>query len=344
MSSEATEGCRAIGGAVIGYGGAFNMGKGHLNWMRAAGFTPSAACDLDAARVEAARQDFPGISGYASAEDLLRDDSVDLVVVITPHASHARLAIQALDAGKHVVVEKPMCLTAAEATDMIEASRRNGKALTVFHNRRWDGDFLAIKEAVIERKLIGDVFSIEAGFSAYSHPGHWWRSEKAISGGLFYDWGAHFLDWILNLLPGQTAETATGFFHKSVWNDVTMEDHVQALVRFSSGAKIDLSFSQISAIPKPRWRILGTTGGIVDDGSVRDGLKLARYIDGQVLTGELRNKASDGAAEFYKNLWQHLNGEAPLEVRPEQARRIIAIIEAAEKSSRSGRSEPVLFE
>ena len=332
-----------IRGAVIGYGGAFNMGRGHLNWMKEAGITPAAACDLDAARVRVAEEDFPGIRTYSAVDALLADAEVDLVTIITPHNTHAPLAIQCLNAGKAVICEKPMCLTAQEATDMIEAARKNGVMLSVFHNRRHDGDFLAIKEAVTEKKLIGDVFSIQAGFAGYGHPGHWWRSDKAISGGAFYDWGAHFLDWILNLMPGQKVESVSGFFHKRVWHDVTNEDHVQAILRFDSGAHADLSFSQISSLPMPRWRIQGTQGGILDDGSVKDGMKFFTFVQDMKVQGELRNKASKWD-QYYKDIYAHMAEGAPLDVTPESARRVIAIIEAAEKSAQSGQAEPVQYE
>jgi scyllo-inositol 2-dehydrogenase (NADP+) len=334
---------QTIRGAVIGYGGAFNMGKGHLEWMQAAGIVPTAACDVDAARVEVAKTDFPGIHTYTSVEELLRDNDVNLVTLITPHNTHAPLAIQCLDAGKNVICEKPMCLTAQEATDMIAAAKRSGVMLSVFHNRRHDGDFLALKEAIVEKKLLGDVFSIQAGFAGYGHPGHWWRSNKDISGGAFYDWGAHFMDWILNLLPGQKVVSVFGLFHKRVWQDVTNEDHVEAVVKFDSGAHANLSFSSISSLPLNRWRIQGTEGAILDDGSVRDGMKLFRRVDGMTLQGELRNKSGNWN-QYYKDIYAHLMEGKPLDVQPEQARRVIAILEAAEKSARSGRAETVPYE
>ena len=334
---------KQIRGAVIGYGAAFNMGKAHLNWMKDAGIAPTAVCDIDAARVEAAQTDFPGIRAYTEVEAILADDAIDLITLITPHNTHAPLALQALNAGKAVICEKPMCLTAQEATEMIEAAQKNSVMLSVFHNRRHDGDFQALKEAIVEKKLIGDVFSIQAGFAGYGHPGHWWRSEKSISGGAFYDWGAHFLDWILNLMPGRKIVNVSGYFHKRLWHDVTNEDHVQAILRFDDGAHADLSFSQISTLPMPRWRIQGTQGGILDDGSVKDGMKLFRLIDGLQMSGELRNKAGTWD-QYYKNIHAHLTEGVPLDVTPEQARRVIAVIEAAEKSSKSGQAEPVPYE
>ena len=77
-----------------------------------------------------------------------------------------------------------------------------GLMLSLFHNRRWDGDYLTIR-SLIEKGLIGEVFHIECGQAGYGHPGFWWRSDKAISGGVMHDWGAHFIDWILNLVPAK---------------------------------------------------------------------------------------------------------------------------------------------
>lgn len=334
---------KKIRGAVIGYGGAFNMGKGHLDWMSKAGIVPTAVCDLDPKRVQAAEADFPGIHAYTKIEDLLADADVDLVTIITPHDSHASIAVDALTAGKGVICEKPMCLTAAEATSMIDAAKKNNVLLSVFHNRRHDGDFLALKEAILEKKLIGDIFSIQAGFAGYRHPGHWWRSDKKISGGALYDWGAHFIDWILNLHPGQKVVSVSGYFHKAVWNDVTNEDHTQAVIRFAGGSHADLTISNIGSLPMPRWKIQGTKGGILDDGTVKDGMQLFRHVDGIMMKGELRNKPTNWD-KYYADIYDHLVHAAPLDVTPEQARRVIAIVEAAEKSSKSGKSEPVPYE
>jgi len=93
----------------------------------------------------------------------------------------------------------------------------------------------------------------------------------------------------------------------------------------------------------PRWKIQGTKGGILDDSSVKDGMQLYRYVDGMMLKGELRNKATNWD-QYYKDIYAHLVDGAPLDVKPEQARRVIAVIEAAEKSAKSGKSEPVPYE
>ena len=320
---------RPIRSAVIGYGGAFNMGRGHANWMNEAGMQTIAACDIDPRRMEAARQDFPGIRTYTDISDLLKDPDIDLCVVILPHNAHAEAAIRCAEAGKHVVVEKPMCITVAEADAMIEAARRSQVMLSVFHNRRHDGDFLALT-AAIEQGIIGDVFHIEAYGAGYGHPGTWWRSDKAISGGAMYDWGAHFMDWILNLIPAQIVGV-DGYFQKRVWHDVTNEDFVHATVRFDNGAVAELQLGNLSRAPKPRWRVLGTKGAIVDEG--REAFTAYVEHGGYPATLQVPYRKTEWQA-YYKGIVAHLRDGAELDVKPEQARRTIAVFEAAERSSK----------
>lgn len=323
-----------IRSAVIGYGGAFNMGRGHANWMNEAGMQTIAACDIDPERMEAAQRDFPGIRTYTDVRKLLEDPDVDLCVVILPHNLHAEVSIQCAEAGKHVVVEKPMCITVAEADAMIAAARKSNVMLSVFHNRRHDGDFLAIRE-VIEKGMIGEVFQVEAYGGGYGHPGTWWRADKRISGGAMYDWGAHFMDWILNLIPSPMVGV-TGYFQKRVWRDATNEDHVRATVRFQNGATADLELSHISRAPKPRWRILGTKGAIVDEGG--DAFTMHVGYDGLPATVRVPYKKTDWGA-YYCGIAAHLLEGADLQVKPEEARRIIAVFEAAERSAASGQTE-----
>jgi predicted dehydrogenase len=328
---------RKIKCAVVGYGGAFKMGKAHADWMNDTGrMTTVAACDIDPARTAEAQTDLPGIAVFNEVDDLLAKSDAELVVLITPHNTHAPLAIKAARAGRHVVVEKPMCITVDEATSMIEAAKKAGVTLTTFHNRRHDGDFMAIKE-VIERGTIGEVFHIEAFIGGYSEPRDWWRSCKEISGGCMYDWGAHFIDWILNLIP-EKMESVTGFFHKRVWQGCTNEDQTQAIIRFNNGATADLQVSSIARIGKPKFRILGTQGAILD--KWKGTFKVATTVDGIPVEGEVKYKESTWP-EYYANLAAHLLDGAPLEVTPESSRRVIAVIETAEKSAKSGKTEPL---
>jgi predicted dehydrogenase len=316
------------------------MGRAHLNWMNAApGLTGVAVCDLDPTRTTQAAQDFPGIRTYNRVEELLADTEVDLITLITPHNTHASLALQCLAAGKHVITEKPMCLTVAEANAMIDAGRAAGKMVSVFHNRRWDGDHMAMRE-IIEQGVIGEVFHIEANGGGWGRPGDWWRSDKQISGGAFYDWGAHIIDWVLHLRPG-ALESVVGFYHKLVWNHVSNEDHTQAVIRWKNGAYADVQISSIARAPKPRFRILGTKGGILDEG--KGEFTVFGDVANHTASFTVKYKQSDWQA-YYGNVADHLLRDAPLVVTPESARRVIAVIETAEISSRSGKAEPVPHE
>jgi len=319
---------------VIGYGKSFKMGKLHLESLRdAAGFEPVAVCDLVPQRRNEAVEDFPGITTYSSAGQMLKKSDAELVVVITEHFSHAKIAIECLSAGRHVVTEKPFCITTREADAMIAAARRNRRMLSVFHNRRWDGDYLAIKD-VIGRGLLGEVFQIEACMGGYGHPSYWWRSDKRISGGAFYDWGAHIVDWVLGLVPSKITEVSGHFQVKRMWHDVTNEDHCNAVVRFANGCSANIELSHLAALGKPRWRILGTQGALVDRGDCFD---MVSYKEGTRLESKVAYLKSDWHA-YYRNVADHLMLGERLSVTPESARRVISLIETAGRSSAAGKA------
>ncbi len=307
---------------VIGYG----MGKAHSQFISSTeGLELVGVCDIDGVRREMAKKDFPFIQTFDSVDDLLKNYDFDLAVIVTPHNTHYPIAIKCLSAGKNVVIDKPFCITVQEATDMINLAKEKGLMLSVFHNRRWDGDYLALKE-VVEKGLIGDIFHLEMFMGHYGAPGPWWRSYKEISGGALYDWGAHLVDWILGLVPSKIKRVG-GFSHKLVWNDVTNEDNVEAVIQFENGAVAYVEMSSIAMAQKRRWFILGTQGSLEDEWGAR-GFRLRKLVDGIQVEGLVPYKESDWSA-YYKNVAEHLLKGAELAVKPEEARRVIAVIEIA---------------
>ncbi len=325
--------------AVVGYGPAFNMGKGHCSWISETdGLELFAVCDIDEKRTMAAKKDFPDIETFNSIDDLVEQD-YDMTTIVTPHNTHAPLAIKCLREGKHCIVEKPMCISVDEADRMIDAANESGVMLTVFHNRRWDGDFLTLKD-IIHRGLLGEVFQIEAFCGGYGRPKGWWRSDKVVSGGAMYDWGAHFLDWILNLVPSDRVEGVHGFFHNLLWDHVTNEDDVRSIIKFRSGTIADFQQSSISLIGKPKWRILGTEGALVDGDKE---FRVTTSIDDFKANLEIPYEDSDWPG-FYDNIVDHLVNGKELGVKPEEARRVIEVMEAAERSWKSGKVETLKHE
>jgi predicted dehydrogenase len=328
---------RTIRCGVIGYGGAFNMGRAHAEYItQTDGLELAAICDLDAARTAVAQEDFAGIQTYNAVAEMLASPAIDLAVIVLPHNLHAPVSIQCSQAGKHVICEKPMALTVDEATRMIEAARAAGKMLSVFHNRRQDDSYRTLHKIIREENLLGEVFNIEIWSGGFARPGTWWRSSKEISGGLLYDWGAHFLDWLLGLVPGPI-ESVTGYFQKRLWHEVSNEDHGQAVIKFENGCIASIQMSTIAHAHKPAWWVLGEKGAAVDRGGYYE-VTGDFQAAGHPATLRVPYSPKSEWQAYYANIADHLLRGAELMVKPEQARRVIAGQEAAEQSSKTGKS------
>jgi len=342
-----------MGVGMLGFG---TIGTEHtLAIDQVPGLELRAVCDRTPERVAAALQAAPRARPAADLDELLTNSELDIVVISTPPNTHAPLALRALDAGKHVVVEKPFCLTGREADQLVDAAEASGRTLTVYQSRRWDPDFLALQQLVAEGGL-GEVFHLEAFVGGFQHPCHFWHSDAAVSGGVIYDWGSHYLDWILQLIPAEVVQVSASR-HNLVWHDITNDDHFGLRLRFEGGAEAEFIHSDIAAARKPKWYVLGTKGAVV--GLWRSGVISTRGPNG--VTEEtlpvadlpcdlhwMRPGPGDRSHDqtmvlppsppqaFYRNLAGHLLAQEPLAVTPESARRNIAVMEAATRSAASG--------
>ncbi|MCB0213720.1 MAG: Gfo/Idh/MocA family oxidoreductase [Anaerolineae bacterium] len=320
------------------------------------GLALRAACDLNPRRLDAARQTFPDIQTYDTAETLADDPAIDLVVIATPPNTHARLALQLLEAGKHVVCEKPLALTQAETEAMLVLAERQKLHLSCHQNRRWDADYLAIKRAVQEG-LIGELFHLEAFVGSFNHPCGYWHSHDKISGGTTFDWGAHYLDWVLSLMPSPpTAVICTR--HNRVWHDITNADQERIQLRFAGGQEADFIHSDIAAIPKPKWYLLGTEGAIVGhwQAVTVHTIDPVHYFDSHAIPPTeippqltlQRRDASGRMVEqslplpkppsypFHRNLADHLLLGEPITVPGHESAQVVAVLEAAVRSAEHG--------
>ncbi len=324
---------------VIGYGGAFNMGRAHLNEMKKAGMTPVAVSDLDEKRLETAEQDFPGIQTFKSVATMLKKSDASLVTIITPHNTHAKLALQCLNVGKHVVCEKPLAITTEECDAMITAAKKNKVMLSTYHNRHWDGCIMKAVEK-IRSGVIGDVVRIEAHMSGYGKPGDWWRTSKSISGGVLYDWGVHLLEYSLQIIDSNLAEVSgyakNGYWaEQTAWKNDTNEDEGFAVARFTNGKWLALTISSIDSNPKRKWvEVTGTKGSYLFDYG-------AWELITQTTEGANIQHGSNPASEgwrFYQNVADHLAKGEELVITPEWARRPIHILDLACKSAKKGLS------
>lgn len=332
---------KALKGAVIGYGGAFNMGKAHAEQMTKFGIEFTAACDLDPGRMEQAKKDFPHIRTYTKVEDLLAQADIDLVTVITPHNTHAPLAEQVLNSGKHCILEKPMCIHAEDADKLVRLSREKGRMISVYHNRRWDAWYLTLKD-LIDKDVIGEIFHVEMYMGGYHQPGNWWRSNKEISGGAFYDWGAHYVDYLLGVMPGKI-KSIRGYIHNRVWHESSNEDQIDSMIQFENGALAHIEISSIAHAGKAAFRFLGTKGAIVDMNMWDKQMTLHTLLNGIKIETNVPC-LKDNHDAYYRNIADHLMNGAELIVKPEEARRTIAVIETTEKSAAAGKELSVPYE
>jgi len=346
---------------ILGYSPAVGQPHG-LGLEATPGLELRAVCDLDAQRLKEAQEDFPRLTTYVSAEELTEDPRVDLVIIATPPNTHARLALQMMDAGKHVICEKPLALNQKETASMVEMAEERGVHLSCHQNRRWDVDYQAIKQALAER-LIGDVFYIETFVGGFEHPCGLWHSHETVSGGTAYDWGAHYLDWVVSLMPDR-ATAVIGTRHKRVWHDVTNADQERIQLRFAGGQEAEFIHSDIAAVRKPKWYLLGTEGAIIGHWQdvttyeidpthffqqhdipatemVPDLTLYRRHRSGQIVAQTLPLPLRE-PFPFHRDLADHLLTGEPIAAPLDQSVQVVAILEAAAQSAAKGGTVEVL--
>lgn len=324
---------------VVGYGGAFNMGRFHMNDMQLSGMTPFAVAEPDAERLQAARVDFPGIETYASVDEMLKKSEVNLIVLITPHNTHAPLALKCLKAGKHVVCEKPFAITTRECDAMIAAAKKHDVMVSTFHNRHWDGAILKALE-VVKSGVIGDLIRVECHMGEWGQPRDWWRSSKSISGGILYDWGVHFLEYSLQLVDSEitevTAYSKEGFWSgKTKWKQDGIEDEAFAVTRFKNGTWVTLTITKIDANPKPSMvEVTGTKGTFLWDAKSYE-IIVKKGATTVVTKGQ---NPDHEWSKYYADVAKHLTTGSPLIISPEWSRRPIHILDLANQSASKGRA------
>jgi scyllo-inositol 2-dehydrogenase (NADP+) len=337
---------KAIGTALIGFGLAGEVFHAPLI-QSARALTLRAVVSSRKDAVAAA-----GLRPVAEAGEVLADPEIALVVIATPNATHHALARAALAAGKHVVVDKPLAVSAGEARDLIAFAAARGLALSPFHNRRWDGDFLTVRGLLAEGKL-GVVQLCEACWDRHrprvaSH----WKEEATQGGGIVNDLAPHLIDQAL-LLFGRPASVSAEILRQR--ENAGVDDYFD--IRLHYGARIvRLSGSMLAAAPRPRFQLHGTAGSFVksgldpQQGQLKDGLRPGRAGYGAEPRPQygLLTPAGGGAARvrtergswqsFYRQMARAAAGKGPLPVDPEAAVLGLEIIEAARLSANLGRT------
>ncbi|MFM8895925.1 MAG: Gfo/Idh/MocA family protein [Actinomycetales bacterium] len=308
------------------------------------GWELTAICDVDPERIASGMTLAPNARGFTDAEQMLDSGLIDLVVVSTPPNTHHSWAHAALVRGIHVVLEKPMSLTAAECDELLRVADQHQVTLIVYQNRRFDADYITMR-SLIRDGAIGELFSYEGFVGGYSRPCDYWHSDARVSGGAIFDWGSHYIDQILDLMGTDIAHVV-GANHKRFWHHVTNSDHAEVTITYADGRQARFVNSDLAAVRKPKFLAYGTAGAILGDWdpagepSVAD---LPALLHLHVPGEPPRRVALTEAPpfQFHRELAEFFEHGADMEVRPQQSRNVVAVMEAAEESAARG-SVPVV--
>eukprot|EP01135_Chromosphaera_perkinsii_P000318 Nk52_evm87s62 gene=Nk52_evmTU87s62 len=317
-----------------------------------------------------AEKKYAGVKTYRSLTDLCADVEVDLVVITTPSSSHYLNCKEVILAGKHCIVEKPFTVHSSEAEELAELAFENDVLLSVFHNRRWDGDFLTVKE-ICEKKLIGSVVEYEAHFDRFRNSvrKNAWREHNVPGSGILYDLGSHLVDQAIELFGVPEAVSADV---RTQREGAQVDDYFQIELLYSASRnlKVTLKAGMLVREPGPKFLVHGTHGSYVKYGmdpqeaALKAGhtphsmdFEWGREPEEKwgVLNTDIKGIHFKGKVEtipgryqeYYNNIAHSLNTPSmpydlhKLKVKAAQAARVISILELALESSSKKERMPI---
>ena len=277
------------------------------------------------------KEKYPGVNIVTSYEELLSDKNIDLIVVNTPDHTHYELAKNALNAGKHVVVEKPFVVESSDGEELIKIAEERNLVLSVFQNRRWDGDFLTVKK-VIEDGLLGRLVEYEAHFDRYRNfiNKNTWKEEEGKGTGVLYNLGSHLIDQALVLFG--------------------LPELVNANIRtFRDGGKVNdyfdirFEYPNFRVILKSSYLVREPEEELLNKGVRPVGEKWAKerenfwgLLNTSINGKDVREKIKTlpgNYNKFYNNVYKAIMGDEELAVKPGEALNVIRIIEMAIRSN-----------
>lgn len=300
---------------------------------------------------EEARKRYPGVNIARDYKDILADDEIELVAICTPNTYHFEQAKLALEAGKHIVLEKPVTPSHGEAIQLIEISKKNGRRIFPYQNRRWDGDFLTVRN-LIESGRLGTVHDYTSHFDRYApEVGRAaWRYAGEAGGGTLYDLGVHMIDQAVVLFGKPNAVFCRLFTQR----EGSMTDDAFDLKMIYDNLDVTLKSGVLVRDPGPRFIVHGTKGSYLKRGldvqepQLREGMRPGdpgfgeepeeRWgwltMDDNGTAVKERVKTREGHyMGFYEDVYQSIVERRSPEVTMEQAALNIRVIEAARRSA-----------
>ena len=346
--------------AVIGHG---FMGHEHetmlsqMEGIRLVGFS-----DRDPKQLDDVRE---GLKRYESNEALLADPEVDVVLIAANNNQHHDLVIQAAEAGKDIICEKPAAMSLEELDDMVRVTNECGVKFTVHHQRRLDQDFRIMKE-IFDQKALGDVYMMKNSLYGFNGNMHDWHVYISEGGGMLYDWGVHLIDQILFMMP----EAKITSIYADVRNVINFEvdDYFKILLRFDNHVMAEVELGTYLLADKPQdkwferhWIMSGNKGTAYVDGFEPEG-KIVRTTElltnvrgsrtmtaagptrsfgppapGKIITEDVL-KVNTCHRDYFENYKKAYYGEEDFLVKIPETRRVLAVMDAVRKSAETGKS------
>jgi predicted dehydrogenase len=330
---------------IVGMG---KMAEFHASWMTPANQLELVAiCEKNEKRIADLKQKYP-VPIYHDLDAFLKEE-LDFVVVTTTNEAHAPVAIQAMEQGKNVIVEKPMAMDYASTQRMVETSERTKKHLFVHQSARWDRDFLLLKE-VIKSGTLGDLLLIKQhvilcdegwpawGIDGMSNP---WRI-KGNGGGMLYDWGPHLIDWALQLVCKEPNSVFCAL-QSGVWSQ-EVDDYCFGLMKFDNNLICQFEAGNNGRLPLDRFYVVGTKGTFTVKGKsipTWDEAEMTFVNEkGETIhqNWELVGVKESGIeGGFYHDLVPFLEGRVPNFVSMYEASEVIKAIDLMQISNRDNR-------
>lgn len=314
------------------------------------------------AQIALAKTNYPQAEIVNTANEICNDATIELVVISTPNTFHYPLAMQALQAGKHVVVDKPFTINTTEADELIAFAEKQNLVLSVYHNRRFDSDFNTIKK-IIDNGWLGEMVEMESRYDRFRNqfkPGAW-REEDAPGTGILYDLGSHLIDQVQALFGLPQAITADLRIQRKGGK---ANDNFEVILHYPV-IKASVKAGMLVRQQLPRLILFGNNGTFVKYGmdvqeeDLKAGFNpltktnwgiepddrwgtLNTDVNNQHFTGKIESERGDYTA-FYQNIYNVIANKAALIVTPLQARNNIRIIELAMQSAQEKRTVDFSF-
>jgi scyllo-inositol 2-dehydrogenase (NADP+) len=290
-----------------------------------------------ARRLEAEKQ---GYCVYDKLNAFFKHPDLEAVAVVTPSVTHHDIVLKALQAGKHVIVEKPMAMNAKEAGEMIQTARKYKKILTVFHNRRFDTDYLTVKKIIQSGKL-GKILAIESRIQGWGSAAGFgiatfyqnWRNEKKWGGGGLYDWGSHLIDQMQMMVKSPVASVTANLQKGNFAKDC--DDYAMGMIRFENGINGLIEVNYMTKYPLPRWRVMGEKGTLINE--LSNWNEITYFDPSGNLEMHIPVEKGDPKV-IYQSFLKSIQGKGKPVVDPEAVLKTMQIIDAFFASSKKGES------